>query len=200
MMIFVNPRRLIASFFVALLHKCSSSQHFIIKHCAHLCSYLSKLLCSRAMVLHGGNGGKQGTRKAAPKKTAIAMKAMKAAPKASPKVKAAPKAKSASAAQAAQKKLAQDLRRTKEKAARPGASQEDKDKGKAAEEAEEKYKSLGAGEKAGFAVELAAYGIQPGKMKWMASYGKESVRGEHNSDDIQHGYMTRYLYSKHSGV
>lgn len=160
------------------------------------------------MVIHGQIGGKKGKANVQPKKAP--MKAMKApASKASasakakaalkPKNDAAPKTQNATAAQAAQKKLSQNVKRAKEKAAKPNASDEDKRKAKAAEEAESKYKSLSTGEKASFAIELATYGIQPGKMKWMASYGKESTKGEHNADKIKDGFMTRYLYSKHSG-
>ena len=140
---------------------------------------LSKLLCIRAMP---------------------PMKSMKtaAAKKAAAKPAAKPAAKSAGKAptevQAAQKRMAADIGRKKAKALKPGASKEDKETAAAAEAMEQKYKSLRGGEKADFAQEFEKHGINPQKMAWMASYGKDEANVTETSNDVSKGMMTRYLY------
>ena len=139
---------------------------------------LSNLLCVRAM---------------APMKAMKAMKAPKAAAK-----KAAAKPNTtvgkATSQQAAQKRMNSQIKRDKERALRPNASQSDKDKAAAAEEVENKYKSLKGGEKAKFALALEEHGIVPGKLQWMATYGKDELSGNRSKKSIDKGMMTRYLH------
>ena len=124
----------------------------------------------------------------------------KSAPKAAAKKAAAKKAVGktkageATIAQQAQKRIAADLKRKKEKAANPNASQKDKELGAAAAEVEAKYKSLGHGDKASFALELSKKGIQPGKLQWMATYGKSESAIARDTTSVDKGMMTRYLY------
>ena len=140
-----------------------------------LVTILSKLLCISAM---------------AP------MKSMKtaAAKKAAAKPSAKSKGKAATPAQASQKRMAADISRKKAKALKPGASKEDKETAAAAEAMEQKYKSLRGGEKADFAKEFEKHGINPQKMAWMASYGKDEANITETSNDVSKGMMTRYLY------
>ena len=142
---------------------------------------LSNLLCVRAM---------------APMK---AMKAMKAVPKSVAAKKAAAKPKTAAAnaptaQQASQKRMSAQIKRDRERAQRPNASKEDKEKAAAAEEVDSKYKSLRSGEKARFALAFQEHGIVPGKLQWMATYGKDEVSGNRNHKSIDKGMMTRYLH------
>ena len=130
----------------------------------------------------------------------MAPKKPKSAPKAAAKKAAAKKAVGktkageATIAQQAQKRIAADLKRKKEKAANPNASQKDKELGAAAAEVEAKYKSLGHGDKASFALELSKKGIQPGKLQWMATYGKSESAIARDTTSVDKGMMTRYLY------
>ena len=138
-----------------------------------LVDILSNLLCIRAM---------------AP------MKSMKAAAKksaAKPPKKAAAKA---TAQQAAQKRMNAQVKRDKEKAKRPNASKADMEQAAAAEEVEQKYKSLKSGEKARFALSLQEHGIVPGKLQWMSTYGKDEASGNRNNKSVDKGMMTRYLH------
>ena len=138
-----------------------------------LVDILSNLLCIRAM---------------AP------MKSMKAAAKksaAKPPKKAAAKA---TAQQAAQKRMNAQVKRDKEKAKRPNASKADMERAAAAEEVEQKYKSLKSGEKARFALSLQEHGIVPGKLQWMSTYGKDEASGNRNNKSVDKGMMTRYLH------
>ena len=139
-----------------------------------LVDILSNLLCIRAM---------------AP------MKSMKAAAKKSAAKPAAKKAAAkATVQQAAQKRMKAQVKRDKEKAQRPNASKSDMEKAAAAEEVEQKYKSLKSGEKARFALSLQEHGIVPGKLQWMSTYGKDEASGNRNNKSIDKGMMTRYLH------
>ena len=138
-----------------------------------LVDILSNLLCIRAM---------------AP------MKSMKAAAKksaAKPPKKAAAKA---TVQQASQKRMKAQINRDKEKAKRPNASKADMEQAAAAEEVEQKYKSLKSGEKARFALSLQEHGIVPGKLQWMSTYGKDEASGNRNNKSTDKGMMTRYLH------
>ena len=153
-----------------------------------LVTILSNLLCVRAMAPKKAAMKVQNpsSKKVAAKKSA----AQKPNPKEAPK----PKSKPATVEQAAQKRLKATLDRKKLKALNPNATQADKDAAQAATEVENKYRSLRGGEKASFALELEQNGIQPGKLQWMATYGKDASAGERNVTTVDKGMMTRYLH------